>query len=146
MQSLTVFLDASVILSGLASPTGGSRKLLEAAEQHKIKLLATPQVIQEVTNHLQKLGVEDEQLKNLLSTKVIHLTTGPSEEMIEKFSRICRDKNDAHVLAGAGLSGAKVLVSLDKKHILTLKVRTFLRPMLVLSPKDFWGWIRKSRS
>lgn len=145
MPSLTIFLDASVILSGLASPTGGSSKLLEAARQHKVKLLTTPLVIQEVVNHLQKLEINPDQLKALLSRKTIHLIANPNEEMVEKFTRISQDLDDAHVLASAGLSGAKVLVSLDKKHILTPKVRIFLKPMLVKSPKDFWKWVKTSR-
>lgn len=145
MPLLTIFLDASVVLSGLASPTGGSRKLFKAAKRHKIKLLATPLVIEEVANHLQKLNIKSDQLKDLLSQKIIHLADNPDEKTTEKFSRICRDKNDAHVLAGAVLSGANVLVSLDKKHILTAEVRKFLKPILVKSPKDFWGWLGKLR-
>lgn len=145
MPSLKIFLDASVILSGLASPIGGSRKLFEAARGNKLKLLTTPFIIQEVINHLQKLDIEPGQLEALLSSKTIHLMANPSKEMIEKFSKASPDSKDAHVLAGASLSGAVALVSLDKKHLLTPKVRKTLKPMLVKSPKEFWSWIRKSK-
>lgn len=141
MRLLTIFLDSSVILSGLASSTGGSRKLFIATEHNRLKLLTTPLVIQEVFNHLEKLFIEPNQLENLLSRKVIRLISNPNEETIEKFSQASSDPNDIHVLAGAGLSGAKVLISLDKKHILTPKVRKILKPMLVKSPKDFWCWL-----
>lgn len=144
MPSLKIFLDASVILSGLASPTGGSRKLLEAAKKRKIILIATPLVIEEATHHLQKLGIESNQLKTLFHKKAVLLTNDPGEKMIEKFNRICLDKKDAHVLAGATLSGANILVSLDKKHILTPVIRRSLKPILVKSPKEFWEWARKN--
>ncbi|MBI5465127.1 putative toxin-antitoxin system toxin component, PIN family [Candidatus Gottesmanbacteria bacterium] len=137
MPSLKIFLDASVVLSGLASFTGGSRKILEAAKDNKIKLLTTPLIIQEVINHLQKLDIETSQLETLLSRKTIQLMANPSKEIIEKFSKTVPDPNDAHVLAGASLSGAIALISLDKKHLLTLKVRKILKPMLVKSPKEF---------
>ena len=208
MKSLTIFLDASVILSGLASATGGSRKLFIAAERHeapsslrsgyllpslrlpvrqagrernpseaeslshcllrrspaergedrasppragfsakgdRLKLLTTSLVIQEVSSHLKKLSIEPDQLENLLSIKTIRLIANPNEEMIEKFSKVSPDPNDAHVLAGAGLSGADILISLDKKHILVPKVRRVLKPMLVKSPKEFWRWLGKLR-
>lgn len=143
MRLLTIFLDSSVILSGLASSTGGSRKLFIATEHNKLKLLATPLVIQEVFNHLKKLSIEPDQLENLLSTKVIRLIANPNKETIKKFSQVSSDPNDIHVLAGAGLSGANILISLEKKHILTPKVRKILKPMLVKSPKDFWNWLGK---
>ncbi len=144
MPSLKIFLDASVVLAGLASSTGGSRKILAAARDNKIKLLTTPFIIQEVVNHLQKLDIEPSQLETLLSRKTIHLMANPHEKIIEKFSKTSSDPNDAHVLAGASLSGAIALISLDKKHLLTPKVRKTLKPMLVKSPKEFWRWVRKS--
>ena len=141
MPSLKIFLDASVILSGLASSAGGSRKIFEAVKDNKIKLLTTPFIIQEIINHLQKLDIESSQLETLLSTKIIHLVANPSEEMIKKFSKSSSDPKDAHVLAGASLSGAAALISLDKKHLLTPKVRKTLKPMLVKSPKELWRWV-----
>lgn len=143
MPLFKIFLDASVILSGLASVSGGSRKLFDVTKKHKLKLMATPLVVAEVARHLPKLNIEVEQLRSILSDKVIHIIQDPDEKTIRKFSRICQDESDAHVLAGATLSGASVLVSLDKKHILTPKVRAFLKPMLVKSPKEFWKWVRE---
>ena len=69
MPSLTIFLDASVILSGLASPTGGSGKVLDAARQQKLKLFATPLVVEEVTRHLYKLSIVPDKLHRLLFPK-----------------------------------------------------------------------------
>ena len=63
--------------------------------------------------------------------------------MIEKFSSVTSDPNDAHILAAALFSGAQILISFDKKHILTAKVRRILKPMLIKSPKGFWKWISK---
>src|SRR3989338_11415203 len=143
MSLLRIFLDASVILSGLASSKGGSGKLFKAAQGGKLKLITTPFVIEEVVNHLEKLNIESKQLEDLLSSKIIHLTKNPNEDEIERFHRVSSDPDDAHVLAGAGLSGADKLISLDKKHILTSKVRKYLKPMPVHSPKEFWDWLRE---
>lgn len=139
MPSLTIFLDASVILSGLASPNGGSGKVLKAAKLHKLKLLTTPLVVEEVSRNLDKLHVVSNKLHRLLSSKIVLLLANPNEETIEKFRRICRDPDDAHVLAGAAISGADVLLTLDKKHILAPNVQKALQPMSVKSPKNFWS-------
>lgn len=143
MPSLTIFLDASVILSGLASPTGGSGKLFVAAGRNKLRLLSTPRVIEEVVRHLDKLHIAPEHLHKLLSDKIVRLVADPSEETINKFRRIIKDPDDAHVLAGAVLSGAGILLSLDKKHILVPNVGKSLRPMSITSPKEFWRGLRK---
>ena len=143
MPSLTIFLDVSVILSGLASPTGGSGKVLEAARQQKLRLLTTPPVVEEVNRHLGKLKIIPDELHRLLFSKTVRLLANPSEEMIKKFRQVCHDPDDAHVLAGAGMSGADVLLSLDKKHILVPNVQKALQPMSVKSPESFWRGLQK---
>lgn len=143
MPSLTIFLDASVILSGLASPGGGSGKLFVAAGRNKLKLLTTPRIIEEVVRHLDKLHIASDQLHRLLSEKIVRLVADPNEETVKKFRRIINDPDDAHVLAGAVLSGAGVLLSLDKKHILAPNVGKSLRPLSITSPKEFWRGLQK---
>lgn len=143
MPSLTLFLDASVILSGLASPTGGSGKVLEAAKRQKLTLFTTPLVVEEVARHVGKLNIAPDKLHRLLSSKTVRLLADPNEKTIEKFRHACHDPDDAHVLAGAAISGANVLLSLDKKHILVPKVIKALHPMFVKSPKSFWRGLQK---
>lgn len=145
MPSLTIFLDASVILSGLASPTGGSGKVLEAAKRQKLRLFTTPLVVEEVIRHLDKLNIAPDKLHRLLSSKIVCLLADPNIETIEKFRHVSHDPDDAHVLAGAAISGADVLLSLDKKHILALNVQNALKPMSVKSPRSFWRELPKIR-
>ena len=146
MKSLTVFLDASVILSGLISPAGGSGKLLIAGAKKKIKLIATEKIVGEVISNLSKVNVRTKDFENLLSSRTIQVINTPSEEKIVKFMPIINDPDDAHVLAGVVHSRAEILISLDKKHILVPKVKKTLRPIKVLSPKQFWEWLVKTRS
>lgn len=85
MRSLIVFLDASVILSGLASKTGGSRKILAVGKREKLNLVTTTLVIQQVVKHLQKLAIDLHKLKDLLSTKAIQIISDPPPKIIVKF-------------------------------------------------------------
>jgi|SRR3990167_3306682 len=145
-RSFIVFLDSSVILSALASPSGGSRKILQAVTKGKLQLFTTPFVIEEVAKHLHKLGVKPNELEILLKKKVIRVISDAPQHIIKKFHSVTVDPDDAPVLAGAVLSGSHVLVSLDKGHILTDGVRKALKPLLVFSPKEFWGWLQEHRS
>lgn len=145
MRLLTVFLDTSVILSGLASPSGGSRKLFEAAAKRKLKLLASPYILEETIKHLEKLAIERVSLEELFSEKIVNLIANPPDDLIKKFHSVSLDPDDAHVIAAAALSGADILLSLDKKHILIPIVRRVLKPIMVKSPKEFWHWLQKSQ-
>jgi len=145
MPSLNVFLDSSVIISALASPSGGSRKIFEAAYAKKIKIITSSYVIHEVSQNISKIGLDLQDLEKLLSKRTIVLVRDPSPDLIYKLRKIIKDPQDAPVIAGAVISGAEFLISLDKKHILVPKIKKALRPMKVLSPKDFWKWIRTQR-
>jgi len=142
MALLTIFLDTSVILSGLASPTGGSALLFRAADKKRIKLVTTPKVFEEATDHLSKLSLKSSHLEALMTSSIITLVPNPTEAMMEKFKPLTIDPDDVHVISGGAISGADFLLSLDKKHITTTLVQRALRPMRVLSPKQFWKWMR----
>lgn len=141
MTSLSVFLDASVILSGLASSSGGSAKVIAAAKKKKVRLVTSVLVVEEVTKHLEKLNIKPSDLEILISTRVLGIIKTPPEETIDKFRKLTHDQNDAHVIAAGVTSGADVLLSLDKKHILTTQIKLFLKPIKVMSPKEFWKWV-----
>ena len=122
----------------MASPQGGSGFLLKASKQKKIILIATPLIINEVNRHLAKLKLQSKQLKTLLNRQVIRLIKDPEEIVISRCRRLTADPDDAHVLAGAIVANVNFLLSLDKKHILTKRVKKHLFPIRVLSPKQFW--------
>lgn len=143
MPSLTAFLDTSVILSGLASPSGGSAALFHAAKKKRIKLVTTRLILDEAVANLSNISVHISQLETLFDSSIIHLTQNPPQDTLERFKALTTDPNDVHVIAGAVLSGADVLLSLDKKHITTTRVKKALKPMKVMSPKEFWKWITK---
>ncbi|MBI2612127.1 PIN domain-containing protein [Candidatus Gottesmanbacteria bacterium] len=130
----------------MLSAKGGSHKLIDTSKREKLKLIATPRVIVEVASHLEELNLKEADLENLLSSNTLQLVPDPPDAFIEKFRNLTPDPDDAHILGGAVLGGADFLLSLDRKHILTLSVRRSLRPIFVFSPKEFWSFIGKSDS
>lgn len=142
MPSLTVFLDTSALLSGLASPNGGSGIILEAGAESLFKLVVTDLIIEEGFRQAKRLKIKELLLKQLVVDGVINVIEAPDDEFINRYAYLTSDPDDAHVLAGAIMARANVIVSLDKKHILTPRIKIALKPMKILSPKQFWGWVR----
>lgn len=143
MPSLIVFLDSSVIVSSLISSTGGSNKIIQSGKSSAIKLITSQYVVEEVTKHLPKINLSKSTLSSLIQTRDIDVLPNPPQKVISKFTSITPDPKDEPILASAVLSGANVLVSLDKKHILIPKVRKHLKPIKVYNPQQFWARLDK---
>jgi len=60
----------------------------------------------------------------------------PQTRILLEFDGVLEDE-DRHVLAGAKIAKVKFLISLDKRHILTVKTKKAMKSIKVLSPKDF---------
>ena len=119
-----VFFNASVILAGLKSPKGGSAKLLKWVKQRKIQAFVSEIVIDEVERNLSKLNLKKREFEKTRG----HFQILPSPPYLsEKYFKIAKDKGDIHLFTSAQMIGAEFLVSLDKRHVLSLanKIKDF---------------------
>ncbi len=131
---LKVLFNASVVLSGLKSPKGGSGKLLQFVKSNKIDGKISEVIYDEILKHHQKLGipkvkVEKESLK--LFKKLIYR---PEEKLVNFYKKKVTDDGDAHVLATCDQEKIKYLVTLDKKHLLVLKGK--IKGLNILTPGE----------
>lgn len=106
-----VLFNASVIISALYSSKGGSAKLLQWVKERKIIGIISELIFNEVRKHVVSPLVE----------KVFMIALSPSEETIDIYKKIVIDQGDGHVLASAKELGVNYLVTLDKKHLLSIK-------------------------
>lgn len=127
-----VFLDSSVLFTAVNSPIGGSAKLFILKN---IKLVTSPLVLAEVERNVRK-KLEDYQLDRffLLVTKIEILNQTPNKTLIKNAQKTIVSK-DAVILAESKQAKTDILVTLDKKHFLTGKVRQFLKPQKIYTPK-----------
>jgi len=119
-----VFLDASCWVAAAGSPSGGSALILRLARAGLVRLVATRRVLQEAEHNIRiKMG-EEPLLRyyRLLGSVDLELVSPVTAEEEAKWSELVAPK-DAHVLAGAAKAEADVLISLDRRHILTERVR-----------------------
>ncbi len=126
-----VFFNASVILAGLKSPQGGSGKLIYWAKKGKIRAMISEIVADEVQRHLNKLAIKKEKfLKTLIYFEILPAPT----KLAPKYLNIVKDVGDAHLFTSAQQAGCDYLVSLDKKHVLSLKSK--IKKFVIASPAE----------
>ncbi|MBU0569967.1 PIN domain-containing protein [Patescibacteria group bacterium] len=132
---ITAFLDSSVLFTAVNSPTGGSAKLFTL---EKVKLIASQVVLAEVERNVQR-KLQHYHLERffMLTKKLIISKQLPNNKLITKAEKVIV-KKDAVILAEAKQSEASFLITLDRKHFLTTKVKNFLKPQKVLTPKMFF--------
>jgi predicted nucleic acid-binding protein len=132
-----VFLDASCWVAAALSNTGGSRFILALAKEGHLEILATRRIIAQAVKALNDKYGSDE-LRDFLKLlrNVSPTIVDDTDDAEEKHWSDITHKDDYHVLAGAVKSGTNVLVSLDRKHIVTEKVASAL-PLPVMTTKQF---------
>lgn len=129
----TVFLDSSVLFCAVKSISGGSAKLFTLS---KIKLTTSPLVLTETERNVRK-KLESYHLERFftLVSRLEILQQEPDASLTEIAQKVIVEK-DAAILADAKKAKTDFLATLDKKHFQTEKVKNYLRPQKVATPKD----------
>ncbi len=142
---ISVFLDASVIIAGVYAETGASSLILKLSQEKKIKAYVTRLIVQEVIRNVKKKFPSDavgKSLSMVAASNVIKISLAKETE-ITRLKHITHEK-DIHVLAGAYKAKVDYLITLDKKHLLSLKNKQF--PFLLVSPGEFLAKFVRSRA
>ncbi len=129
-----VFLDTSVIISGLLSPTGASAAILSLFKLNKIEIIISEDVVEEGRIVIaRKFPYIKQNFENFLffSPKILKR---PSTRMLKKASKILISEDTA-ILASFLESKAKYLISLDKRFIQAVKKK--LKNQETLLPSEF---------
>ena len=129
-----VLFNASVVLSGLNSPKGGSAKVLSYIQAKKIDGVISEIILDEILRHSNKIGYTKERLYRKCISIFKKIEISPKLETVKKYKNIVTDEGDCHVLASAEEVGADYLVSLDKKHILVLQNK--LKKLKIVTPAE----------
>ena len=134
-SNLKLFLDSSVLFSAVYSPIDGSAKLFSFKN---VTLCVSKIVLHEVEkNTRQKL--DNLHLRRFfMLVKHLHIINKyPNDMEIQNAQKVIVEK-DAIILSEAKLSKCNYLITLDKRDFLQEKVRDYLRPQQILTPKMFF--------
>lgn len=127
-----ILFNASVILAGLASPSGGSGKLLSWVRQGNVQGVISEIILDEVLRHRTKLGISVSSVRALV--KLFSVVHPPNARVVRGFESVVIDVGDAHVLASAKEHHVDFLVTLDQKHLLVIQKK--IRSFITVSPKE----------
>lgn len=139
-MSAYVLFNASVVLAGLKSRTGGSGELLQWVKQSKIKGIISETIFDEVLRNAERIGFTRQQTEKSTNDIFIQISQAPKEKTVEQFKEEVLDLGDAHVLASAKEAEVQFLVTLDKKHLLVLKDR--IKTFRIVSPGQLIGLLK----
>ncbi len=136
-----VLFNASVVLSGLRSPNGGSGKLLQFVKKNKIDGKISEVIFDEILRHYKKLGIPKDKIETETSKLFKDIVNAPNEKVVKKYKKIVIDEGDCHVLATCEEENIKHLVTLDKKLLLVLKGK--IRGLSIYTPGELIEYLLK---
>jgi len=136
IPKIKVFVDTSVLISGLASSAGASGAVLDLCEAEVIQMVISRQVIVEADrNFLAKLPRLLSRFRQFIHDLKPLLIDDPGPSLVKKADAIVGRK-DASILAAALEGKVDFLVTLDKKHFLSPRVRKGA-DVTVVTPSEF---------
>ena len=136
-----VFLDTSVLISGLASPTGGSAAIRDLGEAEELRIVLSRQVLVEADRVLlRKFPQLIERYRLFIKSLSPELADDPSPDSVRAAEAVIHP-NDAPILAAAKQAKVDYLVTLNTKHFLTPRVQTFYAAPIV-TPGEFLAAFR----
>ena len=136
VQRIKVFIDANVLIAGVASVTGASATVLDLCEAESIQMVISRQVLVEADrNFSAKLPGLVAQFRQFIQNLAPVMVEDPPIKTVDKAAALVARK-DAAILAAAIEAKADYLITLDKKHFLKKKVQPNFS-IEVCSPADF---------
>jgi len=129
---MLAFIDASVILAALGSKSGGSSQILKLIRKNKLDGITSQAIVEEVSRNTYKIKIVESEVSRLISISSLKVIPAPTSEEVEKYLDVTAAK-DAHVVASAIKSKANVVITLDKKHLLSKKIKG----LGILTPGEF---------
>ncbi len=134
-----VLFNASVVLSGVHSPKGGSAVLLDFVKTKKVVGLISEIILDEILRHSSKFDLSKEEMLKFCLEIFPSVSSVPSISQVEEYYTKVIDEGDAHILASCKKEKVDFLVTLDKKHLLVLKGK--IQNLKIMTPGEFIEYI-----
>lgn len=131
-----VFLDTSVLIAGLASPTGASAAIRDLGESGELRIVLSRQVLIEADRVLfKKFPHLIERYRLFIKNVSPELADDPPPDAVRAAEAVI-DPDDAPILAAAKQEAVDYLVSLNTKHFHTPAARAYFTAPIV-TPGEF---------
>lgn len=132
---IKVYFDASVIIAAMFSSQGGSAKLIQFARAGIVAGITSQTIIEEIESNSAKINKNPRQIRQFIKNSLILVRKRIILSETAVYENIV-DADDAHVIAGAKLTKSDYLVTLDRKHLLKEGVKSKVKPIKIVTPKE----------
>lgn len=144
MEKPRIFLDSSVLFSGVLSPVGASRALLALAEANRVELIISMQVTVEIERVLARKAPEATPLyRQILRDAHILIVADPLTKEVMQNLDLIPHAADIPILLAAKNASVDYLVTLNTKHFLKSSHLPGFLDCKIGTPGDALIWIRK---
>lgn len=133
---MRLFLDANVIYSAAKSVSGASYEIFQIKDKLKINLISSQLALVEAERNITEKENSQIVERFYLLIKVIKIVSVDSGKAKRFYSKIIEEK-DAPILYGAKQIKADFLITLDKKHFFSQKMRKTRFPFKVMTSGQF---------
>ncbi len=143
MTKPIIFLDSSALIAGIVSAQGAARVLLLLAEEEKIVLLVSEQVIAEVERNVaRKMPRALPLVREMILRANVNILRDPSREEILPRMDWINHPADVPILVAAAAARVDFLATLNKRHFIddaNIAQRSGLR---IGTPGNALAWVR----
>lgn len=133
-KSKIIFCDSSALIAGLVSPTGSMRVILDLLESKSFSFIISKQVLQETRENISKKFPEAVWITNKI-LPTIKIVSDPTLQILKKFKGLINN-DDLPILVSAMSSNPDYLLTWDKKHFITPKIKKSVN-FVICTPADF---------
>lgn len=131
-----VFIDAGMFIAGAESLSGGSNVVFRACQKGILRPVTTRLILREAERNIQKKLSSATLARFYKLIAELPLQLQPLPEDYRSYEKIILAK-DAHVLAAAIESKSEFLITLDRKHFQTQKIKEANLAIKICTPKEF---------
>jgi predicted nucleic acid-binding protein len=143
MPKNDIFLDSSALLAGIVSAQGAARALLLLAEDEKIVITVSEQVIAEVERNIaRKVPKALALARELILSSSLRIVRDPGlEEVLENRDWIAHPA-DVPILVAAAKARVDFLATLNTNHFLNDPEVARRSGLRIGTPGDALAWVR----
>jgi predicted nucleic acid-binding protein len=147
MSRNDIFFDSSALIAGIISTQGAARALLLLAEDKKILITVSEQVIAEVDRNIARKAPKAVRFaRELILHANIQILRDPQVEEVHQRQDWISHAADVPILVAAVLARVDFLATLNTKHYIDDPEVSCISGLCIGTPGDALAWVRKQLS
>ncbi len=147
MPKIEIFFDSSALIAGIVSAQGAARALLLLAEDEKILISVSEQVVVEVERNIARKAPKAVQFaRELILTANIRILRDPQIAELLEHQNWIRHPADLPILVVAARARGDFLATLNTKHFVDDAEVSRRSGLRIGTPGDALAWVRERLS